>query len=298
MSGDGGIAHANGAPAPLKQVPVPNGSSLQAVATDVPHTPKTDSAGLQSGSVAAESSTPVPLARRWRQIQGESNWKGLVPPKHPLDETLRAEVIRYGEFAQACYDNFDFDEHSKYCGSALYNKASMLDRCGLLDRGYEVETYIYATADVTVPFFLKNSTKEDSWDDTSNWMGYVAVCKDEKEIKRLGRRDIVVAWRGTIASIEWAANLKDYLTPAALTPDHDHNKHLLVDVKVESGFWSLYTTAKEGSKYNSISAREYMKSKLLQVLDRYCFRERERQTDLCLREKKLHYLMHDLSLKP
>ena len=91
------------------QVPVLNGSSLRAVATNMPHTPKTDSAGLQSGNVAAESSMLVPLAQKWRQIQEESNWKGL-------DDILRAEIIRYGEFAQACYDNFDFDEHSKYCG--------------------------------------------------------------------------------------------------------------------------------------------------------------------------------------
>lgn len=53
----------------------------------------------------------------WREIQGSKDWEGILDP---MNSHLRREIIRYGEFSQACYDSFDFDPHSKYCGSCKY----------------------------------------------------------------------------------------------------------------------------------------------------------------------------------
>uniref|UniRef100_A0A0D3D8X9 Uncharacterized protein n=1 Tax=Brassica oleracea var. oleracea TaxID=109376 RepID=A0A0D3D8X9_BRAOL len=50
----------------------------------------------------------------WRKIQREDDWAGLTDP---MDPVLRSELIRYGEMAQACYDAFDFDPSSRYCGN-------------------------------------------------------------------------------------------------------------------------------------------------------------------------------------
>ena len=77
------------------------------------------------------------IGHRWRELQGATNWKGML---HPLDEDLRAEIIRYGEFAEASYDAFDFDSHSVYCGSCKYSKENLLRECDL-DAGYTVTRY-------------------------------------------------------------------------------------------------------------------------------------------------------------
>lgn len=131
----------------------------------------TESTGTPRKDRVASETLPSDLARRWREIQGSDDWKGLLDP---LDQTLHEEILRYGEFTQGTYDAFDFDEHSKYCGSARYNKAKMLEKVGLLDTGYEVTRYFYATADADVPFFLKKPAVGDhmAWSKDSNWMGY------------------------------------------------------------------------------------------------------------------------------
>lgn len=90
----------------------------------------------------------------------------------PLDSTLREEILRYGELAQAAYDNFDSDDHSIYCGSARYNKEKMFAKVGLPETGYDVTKYIYATANVHVPlYFLWPRATAEAWSNESNWMG-------------------------------------------------------------------------------------------------------------------------------
>ncbi|KAL0705701.1 hypothetical protein Bca4012_072126 [Brassica carinata] len=54
------------------------------------------------------------LRDTWRKIQREDDWAGLTDP---MDPVLRSELIRNGEMAQACYDAFDFDPSSRYCGN-------------------------------------------------------------------------------------------------------------------------------------------------------------------------------------
>ena len=75
------------------------------------------------------------IAPRWRELQGANNWAGLL---NPLDEDLRAEIIRYGEFTEVTYDAFDFDKHSQYCGSCKYSKQNLFNEVELHDTGYTV----------------------------------------------------------------------------------------------------------------------------------------------------------------
>jgi len=184
------------------------------------------------------------LASRWREVGGATDWKDMLDP---LDADVRAELIRYGEFVQATYDGFDSDEHSKYKGSCRYNKDKFLTKLGLVDTGYEVTKYLYSTTDVESLLLVND--KEDAWSRSSNWAGYVAVCTDERRIRQLGRRDIVVAWRGTIMQMEWAANLKRNLVPNSLDDRDKSDKFLNPKIGVEQGFLSLYTTKNERTRY-------------------------------------------------
>lgn len=89
-------------------------------------------------------------------------------------------------------------------------------------------------------------------------MGYVAV-SNEEESKRMGCRDIVIAWRGTIAPAEWFEDLQGKLEPV------DGDGH----VKVEHGFLSLYTSKKETSRYNKRSASEQVMKEVKRLVKFY-----------------------------
>jgi hypothetical protein len=75
------------------------------------------------------------IGHRWRELQGASDWKGLLSP---LDEDLRAEIIRYGELTEVTYDAFDFDKHSQFCGSCKYSKQNLFKEVELHNTGYTV----------------------------------------------------------------------------------------------------------------------------------------------------------------
>jgi hypothetical protein len=83
--------------------------------------------------------------------------------------------------------------------------------------------------------------------------GYISISDDEKEIKRLGCRDIMVALRGTATYGEWLANLIDILTLAQLNPLNPCE-----NMKVGMGFLQLYTSRDLASKFNNGSAREQL----------------------------------------
>lgn len=201
-----------------------------------------------------------PLSESWKEIQGLNNWDGLIDPT--MNPHLRREIIRYGELAQACYDSFDFDPHSKYCGTCKYHPSQLFEKLNMSQTGYMISRYLYATSNVNLPnFFQKSRLSTSVWSPHANWMGYVAVSTDRDQIKRLGRRDIVIAWRGTVTYVEWIYDLKDILRPALFSDDPT--------IKVESGFYDLYTKKEDSCTYCSFSAREQVLSEVKRLLHYY-----------------------------
>lgn len=219
----------------------------------------------RSGSSQSEVEVSrIPLAIRWREIQGLNNWDGLLDP---LDEDLRRELLRYGDFAQMCYDNFEDKQWSKYAGSAKYSKQNVFEKLQKPDTGYQVTRYLYVTCENPLPGVIQSSLSSTRWDVQSNWMGFVAVAVDPKEIQRLGRRDIVVSWRGTMETIEWLVDAQIQLAPMTLAPDpqagcEGNSKPAILKPKVEKGFWSLYTCKRSSSQFNQKSASEQVCSVL------------------------------------
>ncbi|CAN6449150.1 unnamed protein product [Victoria cruziana] len=192
------------------------------------------------------------LVGMWREIQGSDDWNGLLQPLHP---TLKNEIIRYGEFVMACYRAFDLDPSSKRYCNCKYGRNRILEEVGLENSGYEVTEYIYATPDISIPL------QEGSC--SSRWIGYVAV-SNKKEMKRLGRRDILISFRGTVTSPEWVANFMSALTPARLDP---HEPRL--DVMVELGFLSLYTSADSSCKFGRRSCRDQLLAEVSRIINKY-----------------------------
>ncbi|GAB2274211.1 hypothetical protein Dimus_008978 [Dionaea muscipula] len=172
------------------------------------------------------------LGSKWQEYHGSNDWAGLLDP---LDANLRRELIRYGEFIQAAYQAFHSDPTGE-TGSPQYYDVP------LRDRSYKVTKSLYATSSIGLPGWIDEVAPDLGWmTQRSSWIGYVAVCDDEREIARMGRRDIVIALRGTSTCLEWAENMRDVLVPvpcagALQAPSSGQPK-------VECGFSSLFRTA-------------------------------------------------------
>lgn len=179
------------------------------------------------------------LGDRWRIYHGQNDWAGLLDP---LDENLRREVVRYGELVQAAYRSF----HSNPATSA---QVAPTPRHVLLpDRSYKVTKSLYATSSVGLPGWVDDMAPNLEWmTQRSSWIGYVAVCDSDKEIARMGRRDIVIALRGTATCLEWAENMR--ATQVQITAGDNGSSS--ARAKVECGFWSLYKTG--GAHFPSLS---------------------------------------------
>ncbi|KAI3496354.1 hypothetical protein L1887_38714 [Cichorium endivia] len=157
--------------------------------------------------------------------------------------------------AQACYDSFDFDPRSKYCGTCKYIGTHLFEKLDMADRGYSIHPYLYATSNINLPNFFQKSKLSTVWSQHANWMGYVAVATDENEVQRLGHRDVVIACRGTVTYLEWIHDLNDILHPAHFNDDHS--------ITIESGFFDLYTSKEYSCHYCSFSAREQILSEII-----------------------------------
>ncbi|PKA53323.1 Phospholipase A1-Ibeta2, chloroplastic [Apostasia shenzhenica] len=174
----------------------------------------------------SDSPRPSPkssIASRWRTIHGADGWSGLLDP---LDENLRRELVRYGDLVQAAYHAFYANPNS--------SSSSTPPTVALPDRSYRVTRSLFATSSVAVPHWLAAASAAataPTWmTQQSSFIGFVAVCDNEREIARMGRRDIVVALRGTATAPEWVDNFRSSLHPIS------------AGEKVSTGFWSLYKT--------------------------------------------------------
>ncbi|KAK8916321.1 hypothetical protein KSP39_PZI022690 [Platanthera zijinensis] len=154
----------------------------------------------------SDSSRPSPkssIASRWRLLHGAGNWSGLLDP---LDENLRRELVRYGDLVQAAYHTF----HSNPAASPSRNRHVVLP-----DRNYRATRSLFASSSIEIPSWVNPAASASPpWmTQSSSWIGFVAVCENDREIARMGRRDIVIALRGTATALEWAENLRASLRP-------------------------------------------------------------------------------------
>lgn len=197
------------------------------------------------------------LRHKWKQYQGINHWEGLLDP---LDDDLRWEILRYGHFVDATYSSFDFDPSSLTYATCLYSKKSLLNKCGLGNYGYRLTKYLHVTCGIHMPTWINKFFKQACI--RSNWIGYVAICDNKKEITRLGRRDIVIAFRGTVTCLEWLENLRATLTHL---PDHVVGENDGVGPMVQKGFLSLYTS----KSTTRASLQEMVREEIGRVIQRY-----------------------------
>ncbi|XP_043687876.1 phospholipase A1-IIgamma-like [Telopea speciosissima] len=204
------------------------------------------------------------FSRIWKQMSGQDKWEKLLDP---INIDLRRYIIHYGQMAQATYNAFNSEKASNYAGSSRYGRSDFFSKVGL-EMGnpykYEVTKFLYATSSIDVPdaFILKSLSRE-AWCKESNWIGYVAVATDEgKEV--LGRRDIVVAWRGTVQPLEWANDLNFILVSA--DPIFGQGS---VDAKVHQGWYSMYTSDDPRSHYNQSSARAQVLDEVRRLVEKF-----------------------------
>lgn len=180
-------------------------------------------------SKSGEYSPRNSLGSRWTEYHGCNDWSGLLDP---LDENLRREIVRYGEFVQSAYNYFHSNPATSAEGVAFPRPVV------LADRSYRVTRSLYATSSIGLPSWVDDMAPDLDWmTQRSSWVGYVAVCEDKREIQRMGRRDIVIALRGTATCLEWGENMRDLLVKIPSQNDPAHGQP-----KVECGFLSLYKT--------------------------------------------------------
>ncbi|KAE8715185.1 Detected protein of confused Function [Hibiscus syriacus] len=185
----------------------------------------------------------ISIASRWRELSGEKNWEGLLDP---IDSDLRRYAIHYGQRTMAVGDLLNKDNQSNGYLHSLYPEDVFFTGATLQNNN--IFKYV-----VTHFFDIASNANE------SAWFGYVAVSTDEGKVG-LGRRDILVAWRGTETDAEWIKNI-NFLqaSPSELFGD-DNN------AKVHSGFLSLYTGT---NSKTPISARQQVLKAVRELVDKY-----------------------------
>lgn len=149
-------------------------------------------------------------------------------------------------------------------GRSRYAKRDFFSKVGL-EKGnpykYEVTNFIYAALELKPP----NMTATWKVIKQSNLMAYVAVATDDGKAA-LGRRDILVSWRGTMLDPEWIKDLDFALVSASKILGKAN------DPKVHNGWYSLYTGTNPDSPLTSISARDQVRQYVLLRKNKYKLR--------------------------
>nr|XP_023923327.1 phospholipase A1-IIgamma-like [Quercus suber]POE97020.1 phospholipase a1-iigamma [Quercus suber] len=202
------------------------------------------------------------IAKMWKSLSGQNHWENLL---EPLDIDLRQYIIHYGEMAEATYDAFDTEKISRYAGSSRYVKKDFFSKVGLENGNpfkYRVTKFLYATSNIKVPNAIMKSLSREAWSKESNWIGYVAVATDEGKAV-LGRRDIVIAWRGTEQALEWIKDLEFLPVSASELLGAEH------DPKVHHGWHSIYTSDDSRSLFNKTSARNQVLGEIKRLVEEF-----------------------------
>ncbi|KAJ0081864.1 hypothetical protein Patl1_11389 [Pistacia atlantica] len=194
---------------------------------------------------------------QWKKLSGAGNWDDLLKP---LDKTLRKRLKLCCESIQVIRDSVSHHDkrqpaHEK---EDLFSKMEKKE----LEKLYTVTHYIYARSDV--PSLVSWIVK-----DKSAWIGYVAVATDEgKEV--LGRRDILICWRGTNSKTEWLKDFDCNLISASEIFGKTNNP------QVHKGFLSLYKSPTiEPASYNKWSAREQVLNAVETLVNKVDYRDEE-----------------------
>ncbi|XP_073261095.1 phospholipase A1-IIalpha [Populus alba] len=118
------------------------------------------------------------IADHWKAFSGFNNWDGVLIP--PINTDFRRYLIHYGE------------KHLHFLDVIHQKNSSPMWVCKMVIHSniYQVTKYFYLKLDDFADF-MEFDIKE------SAWIGYVAVTTDEGNTV-LGRRDVLVCWRGTI----------------------------------------------------------------------------------------------------
>ncbi|CAN0891389.1 Phospholipase A1-IIdelta [Linum grandiflorum] len=221
----------------------------------------------------------------WPEILGSNAWNNLLDP---LNLTLRQLILRCGDFCQATYDAFNNDSNSRFAGASRYGKANFFNKVMLQDaENYRVFEFLYATARVSVPaaFLLHSLAREDdTWDRESNWIGYVAVTSDD-QAAAAGRREIYVAFRGTIRNYEWVnllgaqqASARELLkhTDTAVgggggssSSSSGADEEDGDDPKVMLGWLTMYVSDEPSSPFTKQSARSQLLATINRLREKY-----------------------------
>ncbi|KAK8506342.1 hypothetical protein V6N13_016438 [Hibiscus sabdariffa] len=184
------------------------------------------------------------IASRWRELSGENNWAGLL---QPLDPDLRCYIIHYGQRAGAVGDLFNSKTYEPDASKQdFFSKACLVKGNPYK---YEVTHFLYAGSDHV----------------ESSWFGYVAVATDEGK-HALGRRDILIAWRGTSTAAEWLNDARFIIQRNASDLFPTAKQH---HATVHDGFHSLYTGTRPDSTHSKTSARQQVLDAVKELVNMY-----------------------------
>ncbi|KAF2315446.1 hypothetical protein GH714_039306 [Hevea brasiliensis] len=104
-----------------------------------------------SFSVCALTANSAKLGKKWMEYQGINNWEGLLDP---LDDNLRREILRYGQFVEAAYRSFDFNPSSPTYATSKFPRNSLLAKTGFGETGYRMTKNLRATCGYSFPVGL------------------------------------------------------------------------------------------------------------------------------------------------
>lgn len=166
----------------------------------------------------------------WKKLSGENNWEGLLKP---FDKSLCETLVHYCKRVEVVYDTLQHSitDPSNY-GKPKYEEQELFSKVGL--EHYTINNYVYG--DSKLDLIAKG---------LRTWVGFVAVASDEGK-KHLGRRDILISWRGTVTMAEWVKDIE-----FAQTSAEPILGKLCGDARLHSGFLSIYMSARD--KVNNLS---------------------------------------------